>query len=60
MITRQAIEGLKEWLRFCQENGWGKKAVPQLTDLWWQWHGDDGQLLARPRQGSGVSEEARR
>lgn len=55
MITRKAQKELLEWLRFCKEIGWREKQMPGLTDIWWRWHGDDGQLLAVERQP--VSEE---
>lgn len=56
MITRKAQKELLEWLRKCKEFGWSDKQMAQLTDIWWQWHGDDGQLLAVARQSSPESE----
>lgn len=49
MITRNAIRDFKAWIATCKELGWSEKTMPALADLWWKWHGDDGQLLASPR-----------
>lgn len=50
MITEKAKREYLHWLKTCSELGWSKKSMPMLADLWWKWHGDDGQLLAVERQ----------
>lgn len=50
MITQKAQRDYLHWLKTCKELGWHSSQMPFLGDLWWKWHGDDGQLLAVERQ----------
>jgi hypothetical protein len=44
MITTRAMRGIHAWLHFCLSIGWPRSSLKGLTDLWWQYHDDEGNL----------------
>lgn len=40
----RAALACEEWLAFCKSIGWPKSTMPQLCDLWWDYHDNEGTL----------------
>ncbi len=42
--TRKAVWDCAVWLDFCVRIGWEKSALDRLSEIWWQYHDDEGNL----------------
>jgi hypothetical protein len=52
--SQRACRKLVEWLNFCKSIGWDASVMPQLTDLWWQYHDEQTGELRAPDAASGL------
>lgn len=50
--SSRALANCTAYISQCQMYGWRTTDLRALRELWWRWHDEEGNLLARPRIGA--------
>lgn len=53
MLTVRAMRDFHLWLAYCLDRGWPASTKKELTDLWWKYHDDEGNLTTPNRKNNG-------
>lgn len=41
------------WLDWCRQNGWEAAELGRLSDIWWEFHDDNGELIKEAARETG-------
>ena len=50
-LTVRAMRGIHAWLHYCLSIGWPRSSLKGLTDLWWKYHDEQGNLIGSANDG---------
>lgn len=56
-LTLRGQQRTMEWIETCQRLGWPKSSIPQLVDLWHEYHDGNGDLIRLDEAGRRVPDQ---